>query len=433
MTMVGLMAVLLAVFVAVVLGAMVFRHFAPLFQNPGVPRGRWPLVGETLGFLRPHASNTTGAFLHDHVTRYGSVFKAHLFGAPTVVSCDAEPNHFVLQNEARLFQCSYPGSVHGILGGSSMVVAPGEHRRRLQCVALALVASTGLRPSYLADVDRAAASAVACWRPTTGRKVLRRSQKVRFGVIVEQVLGLGSDEPARSRISLTLEGIIERRKGGSYNKQLAAFLYVLLSSNELSHDDKVSFVLDTLLAGYETTSVLLSLAVYFLGKSTHCLEELKRQHESIRSGKGMGEFLMAEDYKMEYTQHVINETLRCGCRNVVKFVHRKARKDTVDSSSDSSDDEDDEVSSGEIGDVALFMRKYKKGLKREGYKFVKRRFPNKQKRKCYNCRSTEHFIADCPYENKEDKKDKKKKHYKKDDKIQHKKKNYSGQAHIGHE
>ena len=72
-----------------------------------------------------------------------------------------------------------------------------------------------------------------------------------------------------------MEGIIERRKGGSYNKQQAAFLYALLSSNELSHDDKVSFVLDTLLAGYETTSVLLSLAVYFLGKSTHCLEELK--------------------------------------------------------------------------------------------------------------------------------------------------------------
>jgi len=78
------------------------------------------------------------------------------------------------------------------------------------------------------------------------------------------------------------------------------------------------------------------------------------------------------------------------------------------------------------------MRKYKKGLKREGYKFVKR-FPNKQKRKCYNCGSTECFIADCPYENKEDKKDKKKKHYKKDGKIQHKKKNYLGQAHIGHE
>ncbi|XP_066365214.1 uncharacterized protein [Miscanthus floridulus] len=111
---------------------------------------------------------------------------------------------------------------------------------------------------------------------------------------------------------------------------------------------------------------------------------------------------------------------------------RSNKVETVDSSSDSSDDEDDEMSSSEIGDVALFMSKYKKGLKREGYKFLKRRFPNKQKRKCYNCGSMEHFIADCPYENKEDKKDKKK-HYKKDDKTQHKKKNYLGQAPIGHE
>ena len=53
---------------------------------------------------------------------------------------------------------------------------------------------------------------------------------------------------------------------------------------------------------------------------------------------------------------------------------RSSKVEMVDSSSDSSDDE---VSFGEIGDVALFMRKYKKGLKREGYKFVKRRFPNK--------------------------------------------------------
>nr|XP_034593812.1 cytochrome P450 724B1-like [Setaria viridis] len=96
--------------------------------------------------------------------------------------------------------------------------------------------------------------------------------------------------------------------------------------SDLSHDDKVTFVLDSLLAGYETTSVLLSMLVYFVGHSPKCLEQLKREHESIRSSKGTEEFLTAEDYKkMEYTQRVINETLRCG--NVVKFVHRRALKD----------------------------------------------------------------------------------------------------------
>ena len=178
----------------------------------------------------------------------------------------------------------------------------------------------------------------------------------------------------------------------------------------------------------------------------------KKRFEEFTPSDVLGRILTHELMEMEIQQRKKFGELEAKMENLkVKEVALKANKsnkaftsskpprsrsrkvETVDSSSDSSDDEDDEVSSGEIGDVALFMRKYKKGLKREGYKFVKRRFPNKQKRKCYNCGSTEHFIANCPYENKEDKKDKKKKHYKKDDKTQHKKKNYSGQAHIGHE
>ncbi|OEL19216.1 Cytochrome P450 724B1 [Dichanthelium oligosanthes] len=206
---------LLAAFAAVILATVVFRHFAPLLRNPGgVPRGSfgWPLVGETLGFLRPHASTTTGSFLHDHIIRYGAVFKSHLFGAPTVVSCDAELNHFVLQNEGRLFQCSYPGPVRGILGESSLLVVTGERHRRLRSVFLALVASTGLRPSYLADVDRAACRIVASWRGRRAVTFCDEAKKFTFGVIVEQVLGLSADEPATSLIlqdyNTFMEGLI---------------------------------------------------------------------------------------------------------------------------------------------------------------------------------------------------------------------------------
>ncbi|RLM74288.1 hypothetical protein C2845_PM15G14250 [Panicum miliaceum] len=89
----------------------------------------------------------------------------------------------------------------------------------------------------------------------------------------------------------------ERSAAGSCNK--GDFLDVLLSSNELSDEEKVSFVLDSLLGlgGYETTSLLISMVVYFLGKSAQDLDLVK----------------------------VINEALRCG--NIVKFVHWKALKD----------------------------------------------------------------------------------------------------------
>jgi cytochrome P450 family 724 subfamily B polypeptide 1 len=134
-----------------------------------------------------------------------------------------------------------------------------------------------------------------------------------------------------------VKGIIEeRRSPGSCKK--GDFLDVLLSTNELSDEEKVSFVLDSLLGGYETTSLLISMVVYFLGQSaedlglvkvTYCVMKktqmiakllgrwpsvnyihanmlcTQREHDSIRSNKGKEESLTSEDYKkMEYTQHV---------------------------------------------------------------------------------------------------------------------------------
>ncbi|PWZ38935.1 Cytochrome P450 724B1 [Zea mays] len=328
---------------------LVLNHFLPLLLNPKAPRGSfgWPLLGETLRFLTPHASNTLGGFLEDHCSRYGRVFKSHLFCTPTVVSCDQDLNHFILQNEERLFQCSYPRPIHGILGKSSMLVVLGEDHKRLRNLALALDRFVFL--SYFLWAGRACTSSALS---------LRKAQFA-FSVIVKQVLGLSPEEPvtariledflafmkglisfplyipgtpyakavrARERISSTVKGIIkERRSAGSWNKQ-GDFLDVLLSSNELSDEEKVSFVLDSLLGGYETTSLLISMVVYFLGQSAQDLDLVKREHDSIRSNKGKEECLTSEDYKkMEYTQQVINEALRCG--NIVKFVHRKALKD----------------------------------------------------------------------------------------------------------
>ncbi|CAL5031538.1 unnamed protein product [Urochloa decumbens] len=363
----------LAILLASLLG-LVLSHFLPLLLNPKAPRGSfgWPLLGETLRFLTPHASNTLGGFLEDHCSRYGRVFKSHLFCTPTVVSCDPDLNHFILQNEERLFQCSYPRPIHGILGKSSMLVVLGEDHKRLRNLALALVTSTRLKPSYLSDIEKIALHVVGSWRrrhqPAGAKEdgggvrvvaFCEEARKFAFSVIVKQVLGLSPEEPvtariledflafmkglisfplyipgtpyakavqARERISSTVKGIIEeRRSAGSCKK--GGFLDVLLSSsNELSDEGKVSFVLDSLLGGYETTSLLISMVVYFLGQSAEDLDLVKMEHDSIRSNKGKEECLTSEDYKkMEYTQHVINEALRCG--NIVKFVHRKALKD----------------------------------------------------------------------------------------------------------
>jgi hypothetical protein len=83
--------------------------------------------------------------------------------------------------------------------------------------------------------------------------------------------------------------------------------------------------------------------------------------------------------------------------------------------------------------MALFIKKFNKFIsKRRHFKGDKKEKP--RSRVCYNCGKSEHFIAQCPYEKKEEDNDKKKKldkGYKKDKKST-KKKPYR-QAHVGQE
>ena len=99
------------------------------------------------------------------------------------------------------------------------------------------------------------------------------------------------------------------------------------------------------------------------------------------------------------------------------------RVETTSSSESENKNDDDQYE--KIDDVALFMKRFHKRLKKQGYKVVKIKFPNK-----YNCGSTNHVIAKCPYEIK----DNKYKKDKKEDKTDHRKnKKYMGEAHIGYE
>jgi len=52
-------------------------------------------------------------------------------------------------------------------------------------------------------------------------------------------------------------------------------LNLILSKQNLSDEEMVSIVMDLLFGGYETTSKLLSLIVYFLEGAPNALESLK--------------------------------------------------------------------------------------------------------------------------------------------------------------
>jgi hypothetical protein len=86
--------------------------------------------------------------------------------------------------------------------------------------------------------------------------------------------------------------------------------------------------------------------------------------------------------------------------------------------------------------MTLFMKKFKKYIKKKKFSKGDKKFKSTTKRACYNCGKHGHFIANCPFEHRDDDK-KKSKPYKKDNDYKrsdkpYKKKSY-GEAHIGQE
>ena len=69
--------------------------------------------------------------------------------------------------------------------------------------------------------------------------------------------------------------------------------------------------------------------------------------------------------------------------------------------------------------MALFVRKFGRFMKKKGYGLRKRRDNNKSKeyvRRCYNYKSSDHVVADCPYNSDNDEDEKKHKKDKKEKK-----------------
>lgn len=99
-----------------------------------------------------------------YVCRYGKIYKSNLFGGPTIVSADPGLNKFILQNEGRLFECSYPRSIGGILGKWSMLVLVGDMHRDMRSISLNFLSNARLRTHLLREVEAHTLFVLNSWK-----------------------------------------------------------------------------------------------------------------------------------------------------------------------------------------------------------------------------------------------------------------------------
>ncbi|KAJ4714423.1 Cytochrome P450 [Melia azedarach] len=331
-----------------------------------LPPGKmgWPFIGETIGYLKPYSATSIGEFMEHHVSRYGKIYKSNLFGEPTIVSADAGLNRYILQNEGKLFECSYPRSIGGILGKWSMLVLVGDMHRDMRIISLNFLSHARLRSHLLREVEKHTLLVLSSWKENSVFSAQDEAKKFTFNLMAKHIMSLDPGKPETEQLKKEyvtfMKGVVSpplNLPGSAYRKALKSRSIILkfierkmeervrkmkegekdteqddllgwvLKHSNLSTEQILDLVLSLLFAGHETSSVAIALSIYFLQGCPEAIQQLKEEHlEIARAKKRSGEMeLNWEDYKkMEFTQCVISETLRLG--NVVRFLHRKALK-----------------------------------------------------------------------------------------------------------
>jgi hypothetical protein len=86
----------------------------------------------------------------------------------------------------------------------------------------------------------------------------------------------------------------------------------------------------------------------------------------------------------------------------LKASNKSKKKQTVIESSNEVEEEDDEEKEYDEDEMALFIKKFNKCIsKRRPFK-GDRKEKIRSKRVCYNCSKNGHFIAECPFDRKEE-------------------------------
>ncbi|GFP87800.1 cytochrome p450 90a1 [Phtheirospermum japonicum] len=320
-----------------------------------------PFIGETLQLISAYKTENPEPFIDDRVSRYGTVFTTHVFGEPTVFSADPDANRFILQNEGRLFESSYPGSICNLLGRHSLLLMRGSLHRRMHSLTMSFANSAIIRDHLLLDIDRLVRLNMDSW---TGRVLLmEEAKKITFQLTVKQLMSFDPCEwtenlmkeymlvidgffaiplpifsttyrraiQARTKVAEALSLVVRERRreserGERKNDMLAALLDEDGGGGGFSDEEVVDFMLALLVAGYETTSTIMTLAVKYLTENPRALAQLKEEHDEISARKGAKDALQWEDYKsMPFTQCVVNETLRVA--NIISGVFRRTMQD----------------------------------------------------------------------------------------------------------
>ncbi|XXG83883.1 hypothetical protein AAC387_Pa10g1532 [Persea americana] len=367
-----------AVFISIAVVAICFvglfgRWINDLWHTRGLdpsslPPGSmgWPIIGELLDFLWCFKfQRRPDDFIAKRKARYGDngLYRTHLFGYPTIVTCSPLINKQVLGSltEEGKVSTGWPSSQ--LIGSSSVAVTDGLGHKRLRRHLMEAFNNPRALRAVLSTAQPIFISAFEDWASKGRINAYEETKKVTFcnicdmlvsfksKTVLEKMEGLYRGLMAGIRsmtinipgtafhhalicrkklTTILLDEVKERTEKGALKQD---FMQIMLDSTDengekMSEMEVVENIVSLILGGYESTSNVMTWALYYLAKYPEVLEKLKEEVSSIKEQKTGDELPTIEDIKaMKYVSKVTDELIRLA--NVSPFIFRRVVKDDV--------------------------------------------------------------------------------------------------------
>ncbi|EPS65596.1 hypothetical protein M569_09175, partial [Genlisea aurea] len=333
----------------------------------------WPFIGNMFSFLRAFKSAAPDSFIAGFVHRFGQggLYKAHMFGNPSIIVTTAEACRRVLTDDDS-FIPGWPTATVNLIGRNSFVGIYDDDHKRLRKLTAAPVNGHELLSTYIRYIEDIMVKALEDWESMGGEiEFLTELRRVTFKIIMHIFLSSESEPvmasmereytclnygvramainlpgfayhsalKARKNLVRILQGVVSERRsvkrteeGCSEKKKKRDMMDALMDVEDeggrrLSDEEIIDVLVMYLNAGHESSAHITMWAVVFLQNHPRVFERAKaEQEEIVRNRPGDQKGLTLRDLRrMEYLSNVIDETLR-----VVTFssmVFREARKD----------------------------------------------------------------------------------------------------------
>ncbi|KAG2682220.1 hypothetical protein I3760_11G182300 [Carya illinoinensis] len=311
-----------------------------------------PLIGESIGFLRAMRANTAEKWLEERITKYGPISKLSLFGKPTVFVSGQAANKFVFTSHSSAISNGQNQSLRMILGERNIFELNAEDHKRVRGALVSFLKPESLK-QYVGKMDVEVRKHFEMhWQGKQQVKVLPLAKTLTFDIICSLLFGLergGRREAFVSCFQEMLEGVwsvplnlpftrynrslrasarvqnmlkdlirekrveLEHKAASPHQDLISCLLSIRNEDKEeaLTVDEIVHNVMVVMVAGFDTSSVLITFIIRLLANEPAVYVSVVQEHEEIAKSKPSGEFLTWEDLaKMKYTWRVAMETLR---------------------------------------------------------------------------------------------------------------------------